>query len=431
MIRVILPKYFNLVVGDTFQLFYRGCIEAPNPYVYDILAICEKGKNCPRYFEFTPDEDGDYPLTIYVYNENKELLGKGETILRAREAKEPKRPINILCMGDSGTQNGDWPHEADRRLTAEGGEPCGLGLKNIQFVGTKEKEGTAYEGYGGWVFKTYITKDPTGAWFTCAHNIDEGDQHSTWQDENGKLWKLETITKKKLKLLRLDKSDRTLPRIGSVLTHVANATHKEPLTIEKCIDEAKTPFYNEEVGTLDFEWYKKKCGFENADYIYVLLGGNEVADSPVPVDLSNSESMQNIVKRTVANAKEFIKAMRKAFPGVKIKLMGLLVPSLNGGTGVSYGAKPPYCDKFGYTKFVFELNLAYEALSYEEEYRDYVEFINMSAQFDSENGYPEIDKPVNVRMKKTELVGTNGLHPTHEGYLMMADAAFRSMINLD
>ena len=271
MIRVILPKYFNLVVGDTFQLFYRGVVEAPNPYVYDILAICEKGKNCPRYFEFTPDCEGDYPLTIYVYNENKELLGKGETILRARVAKEPKRPINILCMGDSGTQNGDWPHEAHRRLTATDGEPIGLGLKNINFVGTKVKDGTAYEGYGGWVFETYITKDPTGAWFTCAHNIDEGDQHSTWQDENGKLWKLETITKKKLKLLRLDKSDRTLPRIGSVLTHVANATHKEPLTIEKCVDEAKTPFYNEEVGTLDFEWYKKKCGFENADYIYGKL----------------------------------------------------------------------------------------------------------------------------------------------------------------
>ena len=48
-IRVILPDKYDLVVGDTFQLFYRSIIEAPNPYVYAIVAECEKGKNFPRY----------------------------------------------------------------------------------------------------------------------------------------------------------------------------------------------------------------------------------------------------------------------------------------------------------------------------------------------------------------------------------------------
>ncbi len=429
--RVILPKYFNLVVGDTFQLFYRGCVEAPNPYVYDILAICEKGRNCPRYFEFTPDEEGDYPLTIYVYNENKELLGKGETVLRAREAKEPERKINILCMGSSNTVNGVWPHEAHRRLTALDGEPSGLGFGNINFVGTKTREGTNYEGYGGWVFKTYVTKNPTGVWFSCAHILDESDQHSTWQDENGKLWKLETLTKKKLKMLRLDKTDSSYPSIGSLLTPVANAVHKEPLIIEKYADEAKTPFFNEEAGALDFPWYLKKCGIENVDYIYVTLGGNEVADSPVPVNLSNTDETKALCERAVANAKEFISVVREGFPGVKIKLMGITAPSMTGGMGANYGAKLPYCDRYGYTKFVFELNLAYEALSYEEEYRDYVEFINISAQVDSEYAFPTQEKPVNTRCKQTEPIGTNGLHPTTEGYLMVGDAAFRNMANLE
>ena len=52
-VNVYLPKKFDLVVGDTFQMFYRGIIDSPNPYIYDILAVCEKGRNCPRYFEFT------------------------------------------------------------------------------------------------------------------------------------------------------------------------------------------------------------------------------------------------------------------------------------------------------------------------------------------------------------------------------------------
>ena len=39
--RVILPEKYDLVVGDTFQLFYRGVVEAPNPFYYNIVSYCE------------------------------------------------------------------------------------------------------------------------------------------------------------------------------------------------------------------------------------------------------------------------------------------------------------------------------------------------------------------------------------------------------
>ncbi len=430
MIGVVLPKYFNLVVGDTFQLFYRGVIEAPNPYVYDILSICDVGKNCPRYFEFTPDAAGEYKLTINVYSAQKELLGSGSTILRAIEPHEPKKPINVLCMGDSITQNGAWPCEAYRRLTAEDGEPRGLGYKNINFVGTKRREDIGYEGYGGWVWKTFVTKNPTGVWFTCEHNMDASDQHSTWRDENGNLWKLETITSKMLKLLRLGNFS-SYPSVNSHLTHVENATHKDSIKIDKYADEAKTPFFNEEKGALDFTWYMERCGVDKIDYIYIMLGGNEIADSPVSVDLSSPDETKALCERVAENAKEFIAIAREGFPGVKIKIMGLTVPSITGGMGASYGAKLPYCDKYGYSRYVLELNEAYENLCSNPEYSEYLEFINVSAQFDSEYAFPTVEKAVNIRCKQTEPVGTNGLHPTHEGYLMIADAVFRSMAELE
>ncbi|MDF2675663.1 MAG: hypothetical protein K0R09_3935, partial [Clostridiales bacterium] len=31
-IHISLPDQYDLVVGDTFQLFYRGVVEASNPY---------------------------------------------------------------------------------------------------------------------------------------------------------------------------------------------------------------------------------------------------------------------------------------------------------------------------------------------------------------------------------------------------------------
>ena len=52
-VRMVLAAQYDLVVGDTFQLYYRGVIEAPNPYCYSIVATCEKGSNYPRYFEYT------------------------------------------------------------------------------------------------------------------------------------------------------------------------------------------------------------------------------------------------------------------------------------------------------------------------------------------------------------------------------------------
>ncbi len=145
-VRVVLPKSYDLVVGDTFQLFYRGIIEAVNPYCYDILALCEKGSNFPRYFEFTPEEEGEHHLTVNVYANDKTLLASGQTMLKVHAAKgSPKQPVNILCVGDSLTSNGMWVAEAHRRLTAAGGEPKGHGLSGFRFIGTCTKDAVGYE----------------------------------------------------------------------------------------------------------------------------------------------------------------------------------------------------------------------------------------------------------------------------------------------
>ena len=97
-IRVNIPKKYDLVVGDTFQLYYRGIIEAPNPYVYAIVSICDKGRNFPRYFEYTPTEPGQHKLTIKVYDAQRNLLGEDETLLNVVAPKEPKNTTNMAIL---------------------------------------------------------------------------------------------------------------------------------------------------------------------------------------------------------------------------------------------------------------------------------------------------------------------------------------------
>ena len=130
-IRIILPEKYDLVVGDTFQLFYRGVIEAPNPYAYSIVCTCKQGKSFPRYYEYTPTEPGQHKLTIQVVDADFTVLGQGETILNVVVPKKPEKPLNILCIGASTTQDGHWIAEAHRRINEEGGEPEGRGLATL------------------------------------------------------------------------------------------------------------------------------------------------------------------------------------------------------------------------------------------------------------------------------------------------------------
>ena len=63
------------------------------------------------------------------------------------------------------------------------------------------------------------------------------------------------------------------------------------------------------------------------------------------------------------------------------------------------------------------------------EQMDFVEFIDISGQFDCENNYPEKEIPVNSRSTKTEKIGINGLHCIPEGYMQIGDAVFRNMVH--
>ena len=425
-IRVILPEKYDLVVGDTFQLYYRGVIEAPNPYVYSIVSICEKGRNFPRYFEYTPTEPGQHKLTIKVYDAQRNLLGKDETILNVVVPKEPAKCTNILCIGASTTAGGQWVSELNRRITGEGGAPEALGFKNaVKFIGTckpAKYPDIALTAYGGWHWDSYLTNAPGAMWVKCDNNRGVEDQHSLWQDCNGAIWQLETLQIDYLKFNRW--KDHTSPRpLQGPLTHYANAADTSPIEFKSSSDAAKTPFFIEESGCIDFKAYAKQIGAESIDAVYIWLGGNGLM-SQQALSLPRKEYCQVVVSK----GKKLVGLIKEAFPNVKVKIMGQHLSSLNGGTGTSYGAMLPLTDTYEICDYKWELNLAYQAWCLEEEYKDFVEFINISGQFDCEYGYPCKQKPVNTRSTVTERLDTNSVHPTTEGYYQVADAVYRNVI---
>ncbi len=423
-IRVILPKKYDLVIGDTFQLFYRGVIEAPNPYVYSIVTVCEKGQSFPRYFEYTPQAAGAHKLSISVYDAQRNLLGHGETILNVVKPKMPEKCTNILVVGDSLTASCQWIKEVDRRIASEDGTPCGLGFKNaVNFVGTNRVENVACEAYGGWHWASFLTNTAGAMWIECKNNRSVEDQHSIWQDINGALWQLETLQIDYLKFNRYKDHTSPKPEHGPLI-HVKNAVDTNPINFTHSSTERATPFYDNEKGEIDFQTYAKRNNIESIDAVYVFLGTNGLM-SAAAMTHSRPEYCQLVVN----TAKKLVAKIKAAFPNVLVKIIGLPQSSCNGGVGANYGAELPLTDAYEIAYYKNELDLAYQAWCLEEECKDYMEFINLSGQFDCEYAYPSKEKPVNVRSNITERMDTNAVHPTLVGYMQIADAIYRNIVN--
>lgn len=340
--RLCLPAKYDLVVGDTFELFYKGIMLCKDPYQYNILVNCDIGSAYGRKFIVTPTAEnvGTHELTVKISDDFGNVLAEQSVLLNVvNKATSPAENINVLCVGDSLTASGEWVDELYRRLTKTTDKtqhnvtaPVGDGLTNISFVGKKTTaNGAGYEGNGGWKYDSYI--DP---------------------------------------------------------------------------EKAGNPFaYN---GVVDFNAYCTDLGIDCIDLCYILLGWNMASYDE---DLFKTK------------AKAFIDLLIAHNPNIKIVLVGVQMPFLD-GLGYNYGTVTQngvYGDYRALQEFVCNLDDWNNDIA--GEYADNITTINISGQFDTEYGTWTREVVVNARsaIKLTEQY--NGIHPREEGSYQIADAVYR------
>ena len=107
--------------------------------------------------------------------------------------------------------------------------------------------------------------------------------------------------------------------------------------------------------------------------------------------------------------------------------MGLQMPCQNGGLGASFGAGNPMSDTYGMLVSAMHYNAALERLSDLPQYRDFVQYVDVAAQFDTDYNMPDKSRPANNRTDVTEVLGNDGLHPSTSGYYQIADAMYRAL----
>jgi len=417
-VTVSLPDTIYAVVGDTLQLFYRGIVQAPCPYVYDILVTCDKGRQYPRYFEYTPGES-DVGMTSFAISvkdgENNVLGQKTCKLVTADALQEPLKRIHVLCVGDSLTRSGAWCRETYRRLVQPGGTPAGLGMTNIAFVGRMQSGDAGWEGNGGWSWRDYVTTGRPAYRFQVSEVVNPPALNAVYTNSGKKFTVAEiniTDGTGDIRCIGGEGAPTTIDELKKF-----SGTGDEILHVSTCTPDAGNPFWNASKGQLDMKSYVDKYCRGQLDVVYFLLSWN------------GQTSHRTDFSEMLDDARKIFDHIHAVYPNAVIKLMGLQVPSVNGGMGANYGATGMgYADAYGMVVTALNLNQAYQDVANESAYADFLEFVNVSAQFDSENNMPQRDVPVNTRNAKTEKRGTNGVHPSKEGYDQIADAVFRNFV---
>lgn len=167
---VWMPKHIYMLRGIKSQIFMAGIACAQNPetlhmaitYGSGMSSSNAKGYNRDRVFEWTPQ--GSDMNQVYRFGYTHDFFGSvnanNATTLHNVAAKpSPSSNKNILCIGDSFTDQNWWVSELNHLLTGHTDsltDPNNThgndGLTNLTFIGTQDTDKTPNEGYSG---KTY------------------------------------------------------------------------------------------------------------------------------------------------------------------------------------------------------------------------------------------------------------------------------------
>ena len=437
---VRLAQQYDLVVGDTFQLFYEGVIKSFAPLNDGITIRCKKGMQYPRYYEFTPtaDDVGSYDFTLYTRRLDGTIISQGTTkiVVHPKLTNEttPKN-LTLLAFGDSLTAGGKWIAEGLRRIygTDSSIKPTSNGVTNtVTTYGRKTNTvngfTVSHEGYGGWTWSSFLAAEMSSSvvngiivTLSANHNYDLNTvQKSVWVDNNGKKWELEDFPSgTQLKFNRGD-GNNAAQSSTSLPTSLTCSTLSLSLSGFTATWESGNPFYDTNTQSVSLAAHAQDHGVSSPDVVACLLtwngGGGEL-----------HFTHESKIETHITNASTLLRMIHEDFPEAKIIVCGIQLNSLTGGMGYNYGANGGYADMWGTVMYAFDYNKAIEELVTNAEFGEYCYYVDTKGQFDAYNNMPYTTKAVNTRSTVTENIGNNGVHPNDGGYYQIGDAFYRAL----
>ena len=159
-LKLQLPEKIYAAPGIETNVYFDNIVLTPDSDIYVFDVDCKKGRNDRKRWRFVPDakDVGEYDWNIKVMD-GSGTLAEGKTKLIVSPAAAGRgRSISILVVGDSLTAANVYPIRLFELVSRPGGNPR---MKMIGSTGPNrqpQKNGVAHEGWGGWTWKTFLTK---------------------------------------------------------------------------------------------------------------------------------------------------------------------------------------------------------------------------------------------------------------------------------
>lgn len=459
-VEIRLAKRYELVVGDTFQLFFSGIVKCQNVHNYIVFCYGDNAlstsRNWPRYWEFTPSSAnvGEHTLHVEIRDNNGKIMTSGETTINVNPIPsfDTSKTVNCLFFGASLLNGGHIAGEAVRRIIGGSGsytpEPTpvnNLTLKTFgAFKNTINGCEVNTEAYGGWTRASFLSSTGTSSTvngimvtLSSAHGYEKDTvQKSIWVDNNNKNWELEDLPS--TTTIKFNRGSGN--NAAQSATQLPKTLHCESLSLDITVSSAKresgNPFYNDETSKVDFNYHADKYGATNGyDIAYCITTYNGINIANPGTENRNADIKTYAESNINNNVKKLLNILHEQMPNCKFIMPGISLPSSQGGIPSNYTSNMFFGNPRKMKCYVFEYNKYLEEMCNSDEYKDWVYFCDYKAQFDAEYGYPKGTRPVNVRSSsisptsfQNEEIDTNGIHPSNAGKYQMADATYRTMI---
>lgn len=419
---IVLPSEIDIAVGDTLNLYHKSMVEACDIDNYQVELLSNVGQSFPRYYTFKPSSSqaGDsYTLTLNLKDSKGTIVRSATTTIVVKSVPTTNEAKNILTLGASMVANGNIAYELKRRLTTTSGDgkpdnPTGIGLSNLSFVGRlmPENADVQQEATGGWAWRDYVSQGRQAYRFQVSgvKSINMGDVY-VGGDLTFTITEI-NVTDGVGNIRCTYTGSGSIPTSGNLTRNKGNGD--ATIAYSSYASETYNPFYND--GVLDIQHYADLYCNGNIDILIAVCGTN---------DLFTTRPIVEIME----DVKTFARAYHADFPNGKLILSTLPLPSPIGGMGANYNAtKDNYYNialrMFGFAKGIYDM-------CKDSEFADWVIDCATLQTFDIDNLYPYTEKPVNNRMPSVkEKIGTNGVHPTVEGYKTIADALYSTVVGL-
>ncbi len=186
-------------------------------------------------------------------------------------------------------------------------------------------------------------------------------------------------------------------------------------------DATPSPFKSVN-GGIDFKEYMEKNNIDEITEVYIMMTFNGLPGTFQEFSFNDS---------FIKDAKKLIDKIHTDLPNAKISIMSLPLTSTKAGLGAYYTIKQAYGDNYGKAVTILNYDAFLEDWCKMDEYKDFMRFVDIKGQFDSENNMPSEKKAVNNTNNNVqeEVGNAMGMHPSSAGYKQIGEAFYRALMS--